>query len=106
YLLEPLVGGVERVVPKGAHARAISIALVYLIGIAAFVTAARSVAPAAVDDFRRMQTSLPHVSSRFDAMAPDRVSRTLVTEDKQAAWLLLAPVVAAFFLDPRASLAA
>jgi predicted PurR-regulated permease PerM len=115
YLLEPLVAGVERLVPKGAHARAISIAVVYMIGIAVAVGAAYTVAPAAVHDFRRLGASLPSLAARLDALGParrgdmtsrvtDRVTQTIIPAAEQAAWLLLVPVVAVFFLENRASL--
>src|SRR5262249_48769089 len=57
----------------------------------------------------------PTLAARFDALAPaghgdmtsrvaDRVTHTLVPAAKQAAWLLLVPVVAVLFLDNRAKL--
>jgi predicted PurR-regulated permease PerM len=115
YLLEPLVAGMERLVPKGAHARAVSIAIIYIGATVLAAGAAYSVAPAAVDDFRRLGASLPALAERLDALAPagrgdmtprvaDRVTHTIVPAAKQAAWLLLVPVVAVFFLDNRAVL--
>jgi predicted PurR-regulated permease PerM len=86
------------------HARALSIAVVYLIAIVVGVAAAYTVAPAAVDDFRRLRTALAPLTARFGVLEPDRVTHEIVPAAKQAAWLLLVPVVALFFLDNRASL--
>ena len=111
YLLEPIVAGVERLLPRTRYGRAVSIAVVYLIGTLFVVAMGYALAPAIAEQFRRVDAALPDLAARIDrATALDhgdlaagvvtRVSRA-ATAAEDIGWLLAAPIVAIFFLARR-----
>jgi predicted PurR-regulated permease PerM len=113
YLLEPIVAGVERLLPSGWHARGVAIAVVYVIATVIVVIAGYSAAPTVANQFRRLATALPEVTARINeggitsrsdliSSVTSRASQAAVSAVEDAAWLLVAPVVAIFFLGNRA----
>jgi predicted PurR-regulated permease PerM len=111
YLLEPLVAGVERLLPQGSYSRGASIAVVYAIGTIVAIVSAYSIAPIAADQFRRFNTSMPALAARVNASiggrgdlvagVTARATETAASVAENAVWLLVVPVVAIFFLDNR-----
>jgi predicted PurR-regulated permease PerM len=116
YLLEPIVAWLERLLSgHSRHARGMAIAAVYGIGALMAIGAAYSVVPAVVDQFHRLQESVPAVQARVDAVRGTGLgraisgvmpgaTRTVVSTVENGAWLLMAPVLAVFFLGDRAAL--
>ena len=112
YLLEPIVAGVERLVPWRAHARALAVSIVYVLGMTLVVAAAYTAVPKIADDLRLLEAAAPEMAARVNAaLGVDHgdVVKTAVTRATGAAsvkssdvvWLLLVPVVAIFFLGKR-----
>jgi len=115
YLLEPVVAAVERLVPWRAHARGVSVGIVYILGTLVAVAAAYTAAPTISDELRRLEVAMPEIAARVNgAIGGDHgdVVRTAVTRSARAAsgrashvgWLLLVPIVAIFFLAKRTAL--
>jgi predicted PurR-regulated permease PerM len=112
YLLEPLVAGVERRLPTASHSRGAAIAIVYAVGTLVLIAAAYSVVPTAADQFQRFNAALARVAARANltsvtgvgdlrADVTARATRAAASAAEGAVWLLLAPVVAIFFLGNR-----
>lgn len=115
YLLEPIVAGVERLVPWRAHARALAVSLVYILGMTLVIAAAYTAAPRIADDVRRLEAAAPEMAARVNGALGGNhgdVVKAAVTRATEAAsvtssdlvWLLLVPVVAVFFLGKRTAL--
>jgi predicted PurR-regulated permease PerM len=112
YLLEPIVAGVEHLLPHVSHARGVSIAVVYLIGTLVVVAAGYAFAPGIADEMRRVNAALPGLAARINRMssadhgefvtaAVARVSRAAPAAAEDIGWLLMVPIVAIFFLENR-----
>jgi predicted PurR-regulated permease PerM len=111
YVLEPMVSGVERLLPGGARARGASIAIVYAIGALVLVTCGFTIAPAAAEQWRRLSATLPDLPVRFNATvaahgdlasrAVARLMPSLAVATEDVGWLVLVPIVAIFFLENR-----
>jgi predicted PurR-regulated permease PerM len=112
YVLEPIVAGVERLLPAaGARTRGSAIAIVYTIGALFVVAVGYAVAPTVAEQWRRMTDILPTLAGQIMAMAPDRDSfvvgalarvvptATVAAED--IGWLLIVPIITVFFLENR-----
>ncbi len=69
YLLEPIVGAAERLLAGVPHARAASIALVYLIGSLLVVAAGYAFAPGIADQIRRADAALPGLAARINRVS-------------------------------------
>jgi predicted PurR-regulated permease PerM len=115
YLLEPVVAGVERLLPWRSHARGVSVGLVYLLGLLLAVTATYTAAPTIADELRRLEAAVPEMVARVDgATGGDHgdIVRAAVSRSRHAVsgkaadigWLLLVPVVAVFILGKRTAL--
>src|SRR5262249_17611644 len=112
YLLEPIVAGVERVLPHRPHTRGVSIAIVYGLVTLVVLATAYLAAPTVADQFKRLDTSLPTLAApvkrtraggRGDLLAhiADRATQAAVSAAEDGAWLLISPIVAIFFLRNR-----
>jgi len=110
YLLEPIVAGVERLLPRGTHIRAVSIAVVYVVGALLVTAAGYGVAPRIVDESRRLNAALPDLAARVSTTVAGqsdlagmliRISRVAATLAEHIGSLLMVPVVAILFLDNR-----
>ncbi len=115
YLLEPIVAGVEHLLPRVSHARGASIAIVYVIGTLLVVAAGYAFAPGIADQIRRVDAALPGLAARinrmsaadhgdFVAAAVARASRAAPAAAEDIGWLLMVPIVAIFFLENRTAL--
>jgi predicted PurR-regulated permease PerM len=115
YLLEPIVAGVERLLPRASHARGASIAIVYVIGTLLAVAAVYAFAPRIAGQIQRVNAALPGVAARINRMsavdhgdvvaaAMARASRAAPEAAEDLGWLLMVPVVAIFFLGNRMAL--
>jgi len=115
YLLEPVVAGIERLISRGSHGRAIAITAVYtgLTGILGVVGYAFG-SPAAAQ-VRRLVAAVPEITGRLDTALPGgdtdlvsslmaRASGAVVNAAEGIAWLFLVPIVAVFFLGNRSGL--
>ena len=112
YLLEPMVGGLERLLTRLKHPRSVSIALVYAIGTLLIVAVSYAAAPKALaDQMRRLNAAL-RISPRASidghrrhrdivAGAATRAAEAVATAVEDAGWLLMVPIVAVFFLENR-----
>jgi predicted PurR-regulated permease PerM len=115
YLLEPLVGRVERRLPERVSSRTSAIAVVYLAAATLAVGAAYKMGPAIAAQWRRVVGSPPDVLARLadreflsqhgDALATivDRAAAAASTAAEATGWLVMVPVVAVFFLQNRAA---
>lgn len=112
YLLEPIVAWLARLLSKNAHARGLAIGAVYGMGAVVAIAAAYSVVPVVIDEFRQLQASIPALAAQVDAMRGTGIGRVLssaanggthvaVSAAEEGVWLLLAPVLAVFFLKDR-----
>jgi predicted PurR-regulated permease PerM len=112
YLLEPIVGGLERLLGSRPHARGISVAVVCLGGLLLAAAAAYAAAPTMVDEWRRLRAGAPEITAGIDGVlgrgrgdaireAVSRWTRGLAAGVGDMAWLLLVPPVAIFFLGKR-----
>jgi predicted PurR-regulated permease PerM len=112
YLLEPIVARVERLLPKGPRSRGASIAVVYAVGTIAAIAAAFSIVPAAADQVRWFNAGLAGLAARVNAMSSAghgdlmagltaRATKAGAAAAEDAVWLLVAPIVAIFFLENR-----
>jgi predicted PurR-regulated permease PerM len=114
YLLEPIVGGVERLLPKSGHTRGLAIAIVYLAGVLVAAIALYTAVPIIMEEFHRLQQTGPELKARLDVMSAghtdlvssmsDRAKHAVASGVTDATWLLAAPIIAIFFLDNRAAL--
>jgi predicted PurR-regulated permease PerM len=115
YVLEPIVAGVERLLPPATHARGASIAVVYAIGTLLIVAAGYVFAPGIAEQIRRADAALPGLAARisrmsaadhgdFIAAAVARASRAAPAAAEDVGWLLMVPIVAIFFLGNRTAL--
>jgi predicted PurR-regulated permease PerM len=113
YLLEPLVGFVQRWLPSRASSRGIAIATVYIMAAAAMAAAAYVFVPASIRQFRELQADLPAMADRLANVAgPARGASLMSRVSERAiplatvaaqdiAWLLWVPVVAVFLVSDR-----
>jgi predicted PurR-regulated permease PerM len=112
YLLEPIVAGLEGLLPKGSHSRGASIAVVYAVGTVVAIAAAYSIVPTASAELRRFNSWLPDLAARVNAMSiagrrdlmaglTARATEAAASAAENAVWLLVVPVVAIFFLENR-----
>ena len=112
YLLEPIVRGVERLLPRVKHARGVSIALVYAIGTLLIVAVGYAAAPTFADQIRRIDAALPDLAARVNrssigdhgdlvAAAGARAAQAAAAAVEDVAWLLMVPILAIFFLENR-----
>src|SRR4030095_9316898 len=115
YLLEPVVAGVERLLPRSSHVRGASIAVVYAVGGLLAVVAAWTLAPMIAHELGRLDPTLPDIAARINrASAADhgdlvagaitRGGRAAVAAAKDVGWLLMVPIIAIFFLGNRLTL--
>jgi predicted PurR-regulated permease PerM len=115
YLLEPVVAGVERFLPRSSHVRGASIAVVYAVGGLLAVVAAWTLAPMIANELWRLDGTLPDIAARINrASAADhgdlvagaitRGGRAAVAAAKDVGWLLMVPIIAIFFLGNRLTL--
>lgn len=115
YLLEPVVAWTERLLSKRSHARSLSIAAVYSLGIVVIIVTASSVLPVVADQFRLLRESIPALAARADRLRGTGFGRVVssamagstqiaVSTATEGAWLLLVPVLAVFILNDRAAL--
>jgi predicted PurR-regulated permease PerM len=116
YLLEPLVGRVEALIPSRSHKRAAAIALVYLIGALLLGIAGYALEPAFAVQMRWLRAAWPDLVARVGdrrvlapygaliASAVDRGARGVTTAAADAGWLLTVPIVAIFLLANRGAL--
>jgi predicted PurR-regulated permease PerM len=113
YLLEPVVAGVERLLPESSYARSASIVIVYAIAALVVFAAVYSAAPTVGNLLRRFGTSLPDLRARLNEIGAgprsdlisnvrSRAGRAALSVVQDAVWLLVAPIVAIFFLGNRA----
>jgi predicted PurR-regulated permease PerM len=115
YILEPIVSWVERRLSNRSHPRGLAIAAVYGVGAMVAIATADGLLPLVIDQFRALRASIPALAARADAMRGTGFGRTVSTATagatrvavsvaREAAWFLLVPVLAVFFLDDRAAL--
>jgi predicted PurR-regulated permease PerM len=55
YLLEPIVAGIERLLPRLSHTRGASIAVVYVIGMLLVVSVGDALEPKIADQVRQLE---------------------------------------------------
>jgi predicted PurR-regulated permease PerM len=113
YLLEPMVAGIERLLPSGPHGRGVSIAVVYGLGALLVIAVGYGVAPTIVDESRRLNAALPDLAARIDTTVADHgdlaagvvsgITRVTAAVGEHVSLLLMVPIVAIFFLDNRAA---
>jgi len=111
YLLEPMVAGIERLLPRGSHSRAVSIIIVYALGTLLVIGAGYAVAPKIVDESRRLNAALPDLAARISPTvaahgdlavgAATRITRATAAVAEHVGWMLMVPIVAIFFLANR-----
>jgi predicted PurR-regulated permease PerM len=111
YLLEPIVGAVERLLPRGPHSRGASIAVVYAAGTLLLVAVGYSLAPKIADEVRRVGQAMPDLVARINRAGADhgdllagavtRASGAAARAAEDIGWLLIVPILAIFFLGNR-----
>lgn len=116
YLLEPLVGRVEALIPSRSHKRPAAIALVYLIGAVLLGIAVYALEPAFAGQMQRLRDAWPDMLARFRdrrllapygaliSSAVERGVRGAGAAATDAGWLLTVPIVAIFLLANRGAL--
>jgi predicted PurR-regulated permease PerM len=112
YLLEPIVAAVERLLPRILHVRGASIGLVYAVGTLFVIAVGYGLAPTIADEVRRVDQGLPDLVAHINragaadhgdllAGAVTRASRAAARAAEDIGWLLIAPILAIFFLENR-----
>ena len=116
YLLEPLVGRVEALIPSRSHKRPAAIALVYLMGAVLLGIAGYALEPAFAGQMQRLRGAWPDMLARLGdrrflaphgaliASAVERGVRGAGAAATDAGWLLTVPIVAIFLLANRGAL--
>jgi predicted PurR-regulated permease PerM len=115
YLLEPLVGWLERRLTGTRHARGFAIATVYIVATVMIAAGAYFIAPNLVEETRRICASLSAAVARVKGTVPEAQANLVAGTVARAAgvgaravhdvaWLLAVPIIAIFFLGNRAGL--
>jgi len=114
YVLEPAVAWVQARLGQSSS-RTPAIAVVYLAGLAAVCGVGYTFAPVIASQWQRLNAELPGMIARLSdhrflaehgsqiAAVAQRVGHPLAVVAADAGWLLLAPVIAVFFLSHRAA---
>ena len=115
YLLDPVVGWVERRLAGMPHARGFAIATVYLVGTVTIAAGAYFIAANLVEETQRIAAALSAAIGRAKGMVPAGHADLVAGAAARAAgvgaravhdlvWLLAVPIIAIFFLGNRADL--
>jgi len=116
YLLEPSVGGAQRLFTRRPISRAHAIAFVYAGAAVLLGAAAYAIAPVAADQMRRLRAAGPDLLARvtdrgFLAQHGDlitqyagRAAHAAGSVAADIGWLFLVPIIAVFFLGNRMAL--
>jgi len=116
YLLEPLVGRVESLIPSPSRKRPAAIAVVYLIGAVLLGIAGYALEPAFAVQMQWLRAAWPDLLARVGdrrvlapygaliAGAVEHGARSVASAAIDVGWLLAVPIVAIFLLANRGTL--